>query len=129
MRQGLKHVERVIIEPGRAMTQDSMALVTTVVDVRRNGNMAREIVVDTCIAELPLIGVYPHRFFLQKDGQKPVKIRNGKTRVLGRICMEDDIISSGLDLPTDIAIGDRLIIGDAGAYERSMSYEFGRGGY
>jgi diaminopimelate decarboxylase len=129
MRQGLKHVERVIIEPGRAMTQDAMALVTTVVDVRRNGNMAREIVVDTCIAELPLIGVYPHRFFLQKDGQKPMKIRNGKTRVLGRICMEDDIISSGLDLPTDIAIGDRIIIGDAGAYERSMSYEFGRGGY
>ncbi len=129
MRQSLEHVERVIIEPGRAMTQDAMALVTTIVDVRRTGDLPVEIVVDTCIAELPLIGVYPHRFFLQKPGQTLVKIGNGRTKVLGRICMEDDIVSNGLDLPDDIAIGDRIIIGDAGAYERSMSYEFGRGGY
>jgi diaminopimelate decarboxylase len=129
IRQGLKHVERIIIEPGRAMTQDAMALVTTIVDVRRTNDFAHEIVVDTCIAELPLINVYPHRFFLQKKGQELIKIGKGKTRVLGRICMEDDIISGGLDLPTNIAIGDRIIIGDAGAYERSMSYEFGRGGY
>ena len=50
-------------------------------------------------------------------------------RLLGRICMEDDVLSSGLDLPENLAVGDRLVVCDAGAYERSMSYAFGRGGY
>jgi diaminopimelate decarboxylase len=41
--------------------------------------------------------------------------------------MEDDILADSIGLPADISIGDRLIIADAGAYERSMSYEFGYG--
>jgi diaminopimelate decarboxylase len=43
--------------------------------------------------------------------------------------MEDDVLSPGLELPSNIAVGDRLVLSDAGAYERSMSYAFGRAGY
>jgi diaminopimelate decarboxylase len=49
--------------------------------------------------------------------------------MLGRICMEDDVVSSGLDLPEDLAVGDRFVVCDAGGYEKIMSYAFGRGGY
>jgi diaminopimelate decarboxylase len=41
--------------------------------------------------------------------------------------MENDVLSRGLDVPDSVELGDLIIFGDAGAYERSMSYDFGRG--
>jgi diaminopimelate decarboxylase len=51
----------------------------------------------------------------------------GKVKVLGRICMESDVLHSGIRLPENVKIGDLIVFGDAGAYERTMSYVFGRG--
>jgi diaminopimelate decarboxylase len=51
----------------------------------------------------------------------------GKARLLGRICMETDVLASDLELPDSLQPGDRLVIGDAGAYDASMAYNFGRG--
>jgi diaminopimelate decarboxylase len=127
-RERLTGLTDVYVEPGRALTQATMAMVTSVLDVRRQDGVVHEIVVDACIAELPLAAVYPHRFF-HLVGDRLVPLARGPVRVLGRICMEDDVLSQGLGLPDTLAIGDRLVICDAGAYERSMSYEFGRGGY
>jgi diaminopimelate decarboxylase len=127
-RRQLSRLAEVYVEPGRALTQATMAMVTNVLDVRRQEGKVSEVVVDACIAELPLASAYPHRFFRVAEGEL-LPVARGPVRVLGRICMEDDILSSGLDLPETLSIGDRLVICDAGAYERSMSYAFGRGGY
>jgi len=124
----LADLEEVYVEPGRALTQATMGVVTSVLDVRRRAGALEEVVVDACIAELPLAAVYPHRIFVLTGG-RPVAVARGPVRLLGRICMEDDVLSPGLELPSDIAIGDRLVLSDAGAYERSMSYAFGRAGY
>jgi diaminopimelate decarboxylase len=124
----LASLAEVYVEPGRALTQATMAMVTSVLDVRRHDGKLQEVVMDACIAELPLASVYPHRFFHVVD-DRLVPVARGPVRVLGRICMEDDVLSQGLDLPDTLKIGDRLVICDAGAYERSMSYAFGRGGY
>jgi diaminopimelate decarboxylase len=124
----LAHLEEVYVEPGRAVTQATMGVVTSVLDVRRHAGELEEVVVDACIAELPLAQVYPHRIFLLAGG-RPVPLARGSVRLLGRICMEDDVLSPGLELPSNIAVGDRLVLSDAGAYERSMSYAFGRAGY
>ncbi|MCX6117584.1 MAG: hypothetical protein NT027_08590 [Proteobacteria bacterium] len=114
------------VEPGRALSQDTMLMVTTIQDIRRKNGCITEIVVDTCISELPLARVYPHRMYL--IGREDVKpLDQGKARILGRVCMEDDILAEGVSLPISTKIGDRIIIADAGAYERSMSYEFGYG--
>ncbi len=81
-----------------------------------------------CIAELPLIHSYSHRiFFRSQASQDFLHLDKGKTKILGRICMESDILSKGLNIPADVQLGDLVIFGDAGAYERSMSYDFGRG--
>ncbi|HMB32458.1 MAG TPA: hypothetical protein VKV41_00425 [Methylomirabilota bacterium] len=127
-RRQLRDLTEVYVEPGRALTQATMAMVTSVLDVRRQDGMIHEVVMDACIAEMPLASVYPHRFF-RVAGDQLVPVARGPVRVLGRICMEDDILSAGLDLPHTLDIGDRLVICDAGAYERSTSYAFGRGGY
>ena len=127
-RESLPSLTEVYVEPGRALTQSTMAVVTRVLDVRRSNGKLDEVVVDACIAELPLASAYPHRIFLvDRGGATP--IGRGDVRVLGRICMEDDVLSSGLNLPESLAVGDRLVVCDAGAYERSMSYAFGRAGY
>jgi diaminopimelate decarboxylase len=127
-RQSLTSLRDVYLEPGRALTQATMAMLTRVLDARRTRGKLDEIVVDTCIADLPLAGAYPHRVFRIAD-HRPIPVGRGQVRVLGRICMEDDILFPGLDLPESISIGDCLVIADAGAYERSMSYAFGRAGY
>ena len=41
--------------------------------------------------------------------------------------MEDDILSKGVELPDSVEVGDLVVFGDAGGYERTMSYDFGRG--
>jgi diaminopimelate decarboxylase len=51
----------------------------------------------------------------------------GKARILGRLCMEDDILAPNVHPRADIAEGELLAICDAGAYESSMAYTFGRG--
>lgn len=42
--------------------------------------------------------------------------------------MEDDVVACQVDLQ-DIAVGDRVMVLDAGSYDRSMTYEFGKGRY
>jgi diaminopimelate decarboxylase len=132
----LPEARAIYFEPGRALTQDGEALVSRVLDVRKDsdGDLS-EIVVDACIAELPLAQAYNHRVFYRSmkkvdksaDGKSCQLLQKGTTRILGRICMEDDILSAGVDLPEEIDVGDLVIFGDAGAYERTMSYDFGRG--
>ncbi len=47
--------------------------------------------------------------------------------MLGRLCMEHDIVASNVELPETAQVGDVLVFCDAGAYDMSMSYVFGRG--
>jgi diaminopimelate decarboxylase len=129
--ESLPSVHAVYFEPGRALTQDGEALISRVLDVRKDhkGGVS-EVVVDACIAELPLISAFGHRVFYFPNSEFPSPLsllKKGATRILGRICMEDDILSQGVELPENVKIGDLVIFGDAGGYERTMSYDFGRG--
>jgi diaminopimelate decarboxylase len=93
-----------------------------------------ECVADACIAELPLsAGAIRPVYLFRRAGGVPggegrlTRLQPGKARILGRICMEDDILAGSLDLPSDLREGDLIVFGNAGGYERSMSYGFGRG--
>jgi diaminopimelate decarboxylase len=41
--------------------------------------------------------------------------------------MEDDVLAQNISFPENLELGDQIIFCDSGAYDRSMSYEFGRG--
>jgi diaminopimelate decarboxylase len=139
VRDILPNVEAIYFEPGRSLTQEGEILVSRVLNVSKGSDEKEpcEVVVDACIAELPLISSYPHRMFFRPKGPEEhgasqavnscLVLGKGKTKILGRICMENDVLSDGINLPPDIKIGDYVIFGDAGAYERTMSYDFGRG--
>ena len=89
---------------------------------------AVEAVVDGSIAELPMYAFQPHRI-LGRDAETGewLPLGRGKTRLMGRLCMEHDVVAWNVELPEGVGAGDVLIFCDAGAYDRSMSYVFGRG--
>lgn len=124
----LPHVSEIISEPGKALAQPSMALAMQILEIRNTAG-GREVVVDGSIAELPMHFFYPHRI-LHRDAEKGgdwQSLRRGDARLLGRLCMEHDVVAANVELPKTARIGDVLVFCDAGAYDRSMSYVFGCG--
>jgi len=124
----LPNVREIISEPGKALAQPSMAVAMRLLEFDDTGDEIKEAVVDGSIAELPMHFFQPHRI-LHRDSRtgrwRPLK--RGKTALLGRLCMEHDIVARGVELPATARPGDLLVFCDAGAYDRSMSYVFGRG--
>jgi diaminopimelate decarboxylase len=128
VRHFLPHVTQVISEPGKAMAQPTMAVAMRLLEFDESEREIKEAVVDGSIAELPMHFFQPHRI-LHRDARtkewRPLK--RGQTQLLGRLCMEHDVVASNVELPEGARVGDFLIFCDAGAYDRSMSYVFGRG--
>ena len=124
----LPNVRRIFSEPGKALAQPSMAVAMQILEIRGAENGSPEVVVDGSIAELPMYFFYPHRILCQ-DGENGdwKSLNRGNTQLLGRLCMEHDIVASNVELPATAQVGDVLVFCDAGAYDRSMSYVFGRG--
>jgi diaminopimelate decarboxylase len=123
----LPKLQEIISEPGKALAQPTMALAARVLEVAKSKNAIQEAVVDASIAELPMHFVQPHRILHRSNSGEWLPLTRGKTRLLGRLCMEHDIVAPNVELPSSVRQGDVLIFCDAGAYDRSMSYEFGRG--
>jgi diaminopimelate decarboxylase len=124
----LPHVREIISEPGKALAQPSMALAMQILEIRNFSGGNQEVVVDGSIAELPMYFFYPHRILCQDSTNNEWKsLSRGKAQLLGRLCMEHDIVASNIALPDTAGVGDILVFCDAGAYDRSMSYVFGCG--
>jgi diaminopimelate decarboxylase len=128
VRLRLANVREIVSEPGKAIAQPSMALAMRILEIQEHEDDSVEAVVDGSIAELPMFAFQPHRILRQcpKTGEL-TPLGRGKTHLMGRLCMENDIVASNVALPPATRPGDLLIFCDAGGYDRSMSYEFGRG--
>jgi len=123
----LPNLQEIISEPGKAMAQPSMALATRLLEIDDSQSQIKEAVVDGSIAELPMHFVQPHRILHQNSSGEWSPLKRGRTRLLGRLCMEHDVVAANVELPSHVQKGDVLVFCDAGAYDRSMSYDFGRG--
>jgi diaminopimelate decarboxylase len=124
----LPGVRQIVSEPGKAMAQPSMALAMRVLEIQEHEEDYVEAVVDASVAELPMYFFYPHRMLRQcRETGALQPIGRGKTHLMGRLCMEHDIVAANVQLPEGTRAGDLLIFCDSGGYDRSMSYVFGRG--
>ncbi len=126
--KALEHLEEILLEPGKALAQPAMALAVRVLELHRSNGKIEGAVVDGSIAELAVHYLHPHRILHRdsRDGEwRPLP--GGSARLLGRLCMEDDIVATNINLPAEVGAGDVLVICDAGGYDRSMSYVFGQG--
>lgn len=128
LKQKLPSLEEVISEPGKAMAEPCMALVMRLLEVSEAAeDDPREVVVDGSVAELPMRYIQPHRILYQQADGGWQALGRGNTDLLGRLCMEHDIVAGAIDLPEDAQPGQFLVFCDAGAYDKSMSYVFGHG--
>ena len=128
VRAMLPGVRQIASEPGKAMAQPSMALAMRILEIQEHEEGHVEAVVDASIAEIPMHFWQPHRMVRKCEETGELQpIGRGKTMLMGRLCMEHDIIASNVQLPEGTRAGDLLIFCDAGGYDRSMSYVFGRG--
>ena len=127
IRDKLPGIEELFIEPGKSLSEQSMVLVTRVLE-RRDVKGGVDVVVDGSIAELPLAYFLTRRVYAVCRSAPPVELPRGRDRILGRLCMEHDILASDVTLPGNLDAEDFLVFSHAGAYEASMSYRFGVGG-
>ncbi|HEX9953678.1 MAG TPA: hypothetical protein VGB48_00485, partial [Allosphingosinicella sp.] len=128
VREALPNVKQIVSEPGKAMAQPSMALAMRILEIQEHEDDRVEAVVDASIAELPMHFFQPHRILRQcGETGKLEPVGRGKTHLMGRLCMEHDIVAANVGLPEGTRAGDMLIFCDTGGYDRSMSYVFGRG--
>jgi diaminopimelate decarboxylase len=124
----LSNVTEVISEPGKAVAQPSMALAMSVLEIRRYAGGSTEAVMDGSIAELPMSSFHPHRILARdRASGRWLPLQRGQSLLLGRLCMEHDIVAYDVALPENTEAGDVFVFCDAGAYDRSMSYVFGCG--
>jgi len=126
--QALPHLRTLTVEIGKGLVQPCFALLVRVLEVRGSDQEVDEITVDGSIAELPEFDSYPHRIlWFDEAAGRWLPAGAGRARILGRLCMEDDILATHVRLPKGLRPGTALVVCDAGAYDRSMAYEFGRG--
>jgi len=124
----LPQVRMLILEPGKALVQPAGVVVAQILEVR-GGRAGRTLIVDACIADTPDLGSHPHRMWCREqhhDGWHAI-VGAGNDSIMGRICMEQDILREFAAVPSWVRPGDYLLIGDCGAYDMSMSFDFGRG--
>ncbi|MDM7923339.1 MAG: hypothetical protein QUS14_13665 [Pyrinomonadaceae bacterium] len=124
----LPDVTELITEPGKALAQSTMALAMSVLEVRRYAGGTCEAVMDGSIADLPMHSFQPHRILLlDRESGDWRPLERGDSLLLGRLCMEHDIVAANVEVPAATRSGDVFVFCDAGAYDRSMSYVFGCG--
>lgn len=149
----LPGVRTVYFEPGKALSERAGGMITRVqhvrdlaVQTRSAADAARAVapyvlkrgaVVDACICDLGSLPTHPHPVLkLCPPGERDLvtpcaawaPLAAGGDILLGRICMEWDVVASGLHLPAGTGPGDYLLLAYTGAYDMSMGYDFGRGG-
>ena len=123
----LPRVGQILSEPGKAVAQPSMALAMRILETQERDGEITEAVVDGSIAELPMYFFYPHRLMSLNRRGEWTPLRRGKSHLMGRLCMEHDVVATNVELPEGAGPGDILVFCDAGGYDRSMSYVFGQG--
>jgi diaminopimelate decarboxylase len=115
---------QLFFEPGQAVCTPTEALLTEVVEVRRRRGR-QEVIADLGYPDWPHMHEYAHPIFAWRD-ERWQAVGHGPDRLGGRTCLEYDLVE-GLQFPPDVIAGDRLMIGDVGAYDHSMAFDFARG--
>jgi diaminopimelate decarboxylase len=108
----------LILEPGRAIVNDAVQMITTVVDVAEPINKIRSIVVDAGINTVPTSS-------WKFQDIEPLDRSRGNLRqtiVYGPLCLQTDIL--GITELPDLNVGDRVLIKNVGAYNIPQSSSF-----
>lgn len=113
----------IVLEPGRAMIAPAGALVARVVDIKPRTAESDFVVIDAGMTELLRPAMYGAYHSIE-----PLSPASGGTRhyeIVGPVCESSDVVGRDRMLPA-LAVGDLVVIGDAGAYGSAMASNYNR---
>ena len=114
----------LILEPGRALVDEGVHLITTVVSRKIMGDGKKGIVLDAGVNLLS--SSYWYRFSIHPSEYSQDVSRGGtieSVSIYGPLCMNIDCIQTGANLPP-VHPGDVLVVANVGAYNFSQSTQF-----
>ncbi len=122
----LPSLQKVFLEPGQGLVTGCEAVISAILEVRQRDGV-RDVVVDAGYPDVSQMSTFEHRLFHAANGAiRPIRRGIGAGRIIGRTCLEYDVLASSLDLSQCVA-GDAIVIADAGAYDASMAFAFSEG--
>ncbi len=110
---------RLVLEPGRAVVEHAVFLVTTVVAMKRLPGGARAAVLDAGVHLLPT--AYYTALDIAPTRATPLSVE--EVTLFGPLCMQVDCLAVGLRLPP-LRRGEHLVVRNCGAYTDSQSMQF-----
>lgn len=119
----LPSTEAIYLEPGQAVATPCAVYVAPVLERR-----SRSVVIAAGYPEVSQIRTFPHRVLGIYDDGTVQLLRDGTDCILGRTCLEYDIVRNDVRLPAQLDSLRAVVIADAGAYDSSMAFGFGLGG-
>lgn len=107
------------VEPGRGLVGNAGVMVTTIINRATRGDQ-EWLYVDTGVFHGLIEGLemfdFPYNVLSERTGDAPLI----PYTVCGPTCDSADIIRSGIQLPANLTLGDRLFFFPAGAYSNSL---------
>ncbi|NOZ08311.1 MAG: diaminopimelate decarboxylase [FCB group bacterium] len=116
---GSGDVPKLFIEPGRALVDEPISMITTVVAQKRLPGGKRGVIVDAGMNVLSSVQWYNYNFQTVQDSGVTVE----DTILYGGLCMNIDVLRQSAALPP-VRRGEHLVIPHVGAYNISQSWQF-----
>lgn len=110
---------RLILEPGRAIVDECMFLLTTVVATKRSASGSKMVIVDAGVNLLPTAFYFKHDISPIHGAGMSVE----EVTICGPLCMQIDVLRHSMRLPP-LQKGGALVIKNTGAYNFSQSMQF-----
>jgi diaminopimelate decarboxylase len=114
-----KRKPRLILEPGRALVDEAVSLVTTVVATKRFADGKKAIIIDAGVNILPTAYWFKHEIASTQDVGSTLENVN----IYGPLCMQIDVVRTEVRLPP-FQKGHILVIKNVGAYNITQSMQF-----
>ncbi len=124
----------LILEPGRAIVDEAMQLISKVVSKKKDANGNQSVVMDAGVNILPTAYWYDFEpklasklnglnGNLNRKNKKNGNDHNRSVKMYGPLCMQIDSISESVNLPS-VELGDVIVFSNVGAYNLTQSMQF-----
>lgn len=114
---------RVIAEPGRFIVANTASIVTSIIGKEQRGPN-EWLFLDTGVFQCLVEVLEFHRLLQKVIPLKSSASADAPYTLAGPTCDSDDTIEQGVTLPSNLTIGDRLVITLAGAYTLAYGSDF-----
>ncbi len=115
----LKGKPKLILEPGRALVDESMVLLTTVVSTKRLGDGKKGVIVDAGVNLLPTSYYFKHDLAAAEN----LEVTSEEVNIYGPLCMQIDVLRTGVRMPP-LQKGSVVVVKNVGAYNFVHSLQF-----